>query len=122
MMMVERKRWLFLGLPLTFTTYVIEETILTVREGFISRKENPCYMYKITDVELTTSLMERIFGLGTVKCYTSDSTHSILELKHIKHVREVHKLILETSEEQRMKRRTVNMQDISGVDTDLDMM
>lgn len=120
--MVERKRWLFLGLPLTFTTYVIEETILTVREGFISRKENPCYMYKITDVELTTSLMERIFGLGTVKCYTSDSTHSILELKHIKHVREVHKLILETSEEQRMKRRTVNMQDISGVDTDLDMM
>ena len=28
---VERKRWLFLGLPFTFTKYIIKEKILTIK-------------------------------------------------------------------------------------------
>ena len=62
----EKKRWVFLGLPFTFTTYTITEEIVTIDEGFLNRKEDDCYMYKIQDVTLTTSLFERIMGLGTV--------------------------------------------------------
>ncbi len=112
--MTEKKRWLFFGLPFTFTTYDIGEDILTITEGFLSRRENPCYLYKITDVELKRSLGERIFGLGTVVCYTGDVTHSILQLVHIRNAKEVQIKILKESEEQRIKRRTVNMQHIDG--------
>ena len=31
---VERKRWLFLGLPFTFTKYTIREDMLTIAAGF----------------------------------------------------------------------------------------
>ena len=81
----ERKRWIFLGLPFTFTVYKVGEEILTVDKGFFTKFEEDCYIYKIQDVKLRTSIGERIFGLGTVVCYTGDTTDQVLELKHIKH-------------------------------------
>lgn len=42
----ERSRWLFLGLPWTFTKYEIRDNVLTVIKGFFTVKEDDCYMYK----------------------------------------------------------------------------
>ena len=117
---VERKRWLFLGLPFTFTKYIIKENVLTIDSGFFKKVENDCYMYKIQDVELNASLMERAFGLGTVICYTGDTTHPKLSLVHIKNARSVKDFILEASETARLKRRTINTVDIGVGDMDLD--
>ena len=117
---VERKRWLFLGLPFTFTKYIIKENVLTIDSGFFKKVENDCYMYKIQDVELNATLMERAFGLGTVICYTGDTTHPKLSLVHIKNARAVKDFILEASETARLKRRTINTVDIGVGDMDLD--
>ena len=86
---VERKRWVFLGLPFTFTVYTVKEDLITVQKGFLNKKENDCYMYKVQDVELLRSLGERIFGLGTVKCYTGDTTDPELYLPHIRNAKEI---------------------------------
>lgn len=110
----ERKRWVFLGLPFTFTVYTIKEDLITVNEGFLNRKENDCYMYKVQDVELVRSLGERIFGIGTVKCYTGDTTDKELVITHIKNAKAVKDFILEASEIARLKRRTLNMLDIGA--------
>ena len=117
---VERKRWLFLGLPFTFTKYIIKENVLTIDSGFFKKVENDCYMYKIQDVELNASLMERVFGLGTVICYTGDTTHPKRLLVHIRNARAVKDFILEASETARLKRRTINTVDIGVGDMDLD--
>lgn len=111
---VERKRWLFLGLPFTFTKYIIKDDMLTIDEGLFKIVENDCYMYKITDVKLTFTLAERLFRLGTITCYTGDTTNPTLQLVHIKHSRAVKDFILKKSEEARIKRRTVNMLDIGS--------
>lgn len=117
---VERKRWLFFGLPFTFTKYTVNERVITVNTGFFNTTENDCYLYKVQDVELKTSLWERIFGLGTVACYTGDNTHPQLFLTHIKHAREVKNYILQASEVARRKRRTLNTLNIDAEDIDVD--
>ena len=110
----ERKRWLFLGLPFTFTVYHVGEDTLTIDRGFFNKTEDDCYMYKIQDVNHSATLMERIMGLGTVTCFTADVTDRTLILKHIKHSKDVKNYIFEKSEDARIKRRTLNMQNISA--------
>lgn len=113
---VERKRWVFFGLPFTFTKYTVKEDMITIDEGLLKTIENDCFMYKVQDVTHSASLAEKIFGLGTVTCYTGDTTHPQLVLQHIKHSKEVKEYILKQSEEARLKRRTVNMLDIGSGD------
>lgn len=121
MAFVERKRWLFLGLPLTFTKYTVTEEQITINSGFLTRVENDCYMYKVQDTILSVSLLQRIFGIATVVCKTSDVTHGQLVLKNIRHAKTIKDFIVESSEEQRLKRRTVNTLNINAdVDDDFD--
>lgn len=118
----ERKRLLLFGLPWTFTKYTITADMLTRDEGFLKVEENDCYMYKIQDVKLTATLMERIFGLATLTCYTGDVTDKELKLIHIKHAREIKSYLLKASETARIKRRTLNMQDIGAAPEDIEDM
>ena len=121
MAFVEKKRWTFLGLPLTFTKYTITEEQITINSGLFTRIENDCYMYKIQDTVLSVSLIQRIFGIATVICKTSDVTHGQLVLKNIKNAKTIKDFIVECSEEQRMKRRTINTLNIDAdVDGELD--
>ena len=118
---VEKKSWLFLGLPFTFTKYVIKEDMITVDTGVFTKVENDCYMYKVQDVEHTASIWERMAGLGTIVCYTGDTTHPKLLIEHIRNSKAIKEFILKESEEARLKRRTVNMLDIgSGEVEDID--
>lgn len=114
MAFTEKKRTLFLGLPWTFTTYTVSEELVTMNSGFFKKVENDCYMYKILDVRLETSILERVFGLGTVHCFGGDVTHPDMVLSHIKNAKEIKDYILRNSEEQRIKRKTLNTQDIGG--------
>ena len=118
---VEKKRWLFLGLPFTFTKYMIKEDMITVDTGVFTKVENDCYMYKVQDVEHTASIWERMVGLGTIVCYTGDTTHPKQLIEHIRNSKQIKEFILKESEEARLKRRTVNMLDIgSGEIGDID--
>jgi len=111
---VERKRWVFLGLPFTFTKYTIKEDMITVKAGLLRTQEDDCYMYKVQDVRHTATLAEKMFGLGTVICYTGDTTDPELVLRHIKNSKAVKDFIFKVSEEARMKRRTMNMLNIGA--------
>ena len=111
---IERKRLLFFGLPWTFTKYQVGEDVITINRGLLKTTENDCYMYKVQDVQLKVSLTERIFGLGTVVCYTGDTTDPNLLLEHIRNAKAVKDYILRASEEARIKRRTLTTLDIGS--------
>lgn len=114
-MYTERKRSLFFGLPLSFTKYHIGEEKITINKGLLRTTEDDTLMYRIQDVKLTKGLLERIFGLGTVVCYSSDVTDAQLCLVHIKKSKEIKEYIVKASEQQRIKVRTLHTMDL---DTD----
>ena len=110
----ERKRWLLFALPWTFTKYILKDEILTVQKGFFNTVVNDCYMYKIVDVQLERSLLEKMAGIGTVVCYTSDTTDKVLKLIHIKNATQIKNFILDKSEKMRMKRRTLTTMSLNS--------
>ena len=75
-------------------------------------------MYKVQDVQLKISLAERLFGLGTVVCYTGDTTNPTLLIEHIRNAKAVKDFILEASEKARIKRRTLTTLDIGSGSVD----
>lgn len=111
---VERKRTLFLGLPICFTKYCVSAEKINIKSGFLNIVEDDAYMYKIQDVRLKKSFFERIFGLGTVVCYTGDVTHPELKMIHIKNSEPIKDYVMQASEEARLKRRTLHTMDING--------
>ena len=122
MSFVEKKRVKFFGLPLSFTKYTITEEKLTITSGFLSITEDDAYMYKIQDVRLTRSLAERIFKLGTITCYTGDTTHPELVLVHIRHASEIKDFVMQSSEEARRKRRALHNLNIDAQEIEGDEM
>jgi len=121
MQFIEKKRILFFGLPWTFTRYIVKDDMITIDTGFLNKEENDCYMYKVQDVRLKLSFFERIIGLGTIECFTGDSTDQTLKLIHVKNSKVMKEFILQASEEARRKRRTLNTLDISAEDSGQDL-
>ncbi len=84
----ERKR-IWCGLPWTFTVYSFDEDRLYVESGILTKKQSEMRLYRILDISMSRSLMQRIFGLGTIHLSTSDKSDRELDLINIKDVREV---------------------------------
>ena len=84
----DRKRPFF-GLPLSFTTYKINNEKLIVHSGIINLVEEEIRTYRIMDITLKRDLYERLFGLGTIVCNTADQTMPIVEIRNVKNCQEV---------------------------------
>lgn len=115
----DKKRTLF-GLPLSFTTYELEEERLFIRTGFLTRVEDEVRLYRIIDMTLKQTLWQRIFGVGTIHCCSSDSSQKEFDIVSVKNPREVREQLSQLVEEQREKKR-VYSREFMNVDSDDDM-
>ncbi len=107
----DRKRTLF-GLPISFTKYGLTEERLFIERGFFSKKEDEVRLYRITDVSLTRSFLQRIFGVGTVHCCSGDKTLGNFDILSIKKPREVKELLSQNVEAQRDAKRVTSREHI----------
>lgn len=112
----DRKR--YLGMPLSFTRYMLSEDRLFVSVGFFSIKDDEILLYRVRDIDTQRTLWQRIFGVGTVTVMSSDKTMPVLTLKNVKNPVFVKELIHKQVEEMKIQRR-VRLSEISG-DTDCD--
>ena len=83
----DRKRT-FLGLPLSFTKYMLSEDRLFVEKGFLNSELNEEQLYRIRDVKVTRSLGQRLFGLGTVTVFSAGDETVLTSIKNPIEVKE----------------------------------
>lgn len=94
-----------LGLPLSFTRYRLSEDRVFCEKGFLNIHVEEVLLYRVRDLELNMSFGQRIFRVGTVCVHSSDKTMPHLDLKNIKHPREVKELIFRNVEDAKDRRR-----------------
>ena len=90
-----------------------------VESGIFSKKEEEIRLYRIMDLTLERSFVQRLFGLGTITCDTVDKSTPKLCIKNVKDSRRVKELISEAVEKERVKKR-VSSREYMTVDDDCD--
>ena len=99
----DRKRTIF-GLPWSFTKYILTDEKLLIVKGVLKQTEEEIRLYRILDMSLTRSLIERIDRVGTIHCCSSDKTASEFDIKRVKEPRHVKELFSDLVEKQRIAR------------------
>ena len=95
----DTKRWL--GMPLTFTKYQVDNDRLYCKTGFLKTETNEILIYRILDIKSSQTLWQKICGVGTVTLFCSDKSDGILELKNIKKPDQVRRFLSELVETRR---------------------
>ena len=114
----DRKRG-FLGLPLSFTKYSLTKERLFVETGFINSVENEVRLDRILDVQMTRTLGQKMFVLGSINVLSSDASSKDFTIKNIKKPKYVKELLSELVEKQRDEKRVVNRELMaSSIDDD----
>ena len=106
MLWKDRKR--HLGLPLSFTKYSLSggEAPRIFREtGLFNLKEEEVLLYRVRDITLARSFIQRIFGVGTISLHSSDKTTPTLDLVKIARPKDVKELIFSKVEQAKNSRR-----------------
>lgn len=98
----------FLGLPLSFTKYSLTKERLFIETGFLNSVENEVRLYRILDVQMTRTLGQKMFGLGSINVHSSDASQKDFTIKNIKKPKYVKELLSELVEKQRDEKRVVN--------------
>ncbi|OUP20860.1 hypothetical protein B5F29_05370 [Lachnoclostridium sp. An196] len=114
----DRKRWLLFGLPWTFTKYTCTPEKFVVQSGILKQREDEIRLYRIMDLTLERTFLQRIFGLGTIICDTVDKSSPQLIIRNVKDSRRVKDLISNAVEEERIKKRVSSREFMASEDED----
>ena len=112
-----------LGMPITFTRYILTDTTLYTKIGFINIREDEVELYRIFDKKISFTLGQRIFGCGTIDLVSKDIDTPEKKLVSIKKPREVKKILDAVVKEQRDKYYVRGRDMIGGaIDTQDELM
>lgn len=121
----DRRR--YLGMPISFTVYSFDENRFYCRKGFFNTSEEEILLYRILDVSLKRTLLQKIFGVGTIYLNTADQTSPVFEIKSVKDPARVRKALSTRVERERDEKRVLGKEmfgaasGFDGHEADFDM-
>ena len=95
----DRKR--YLGMPISFTRYELNEERLILRRGFFKTVTDEILIYRIMDIRLVRTFGQKIFGVGTVTLLSTDKSSPSMDLQNIKKPDDVRRFLSKLIEKQR---------------------
>lgn len=115
-----RKRTLLFALPLSFTKYTLLDDKLLLNSGFFNTVEDEIRLYRILDLTLTRTIWQRILGLGTIVCKTSDKSVPLLQIQNIKDSSNIKEMLSNQVEKERIAKRVTSREYMSSDNFDDD--
>ena len=100
----QRKR-LWCRLPWTFTVYSFSNNRFFVESGMLSKKYIELRFYRVLDISMEKSFLQRIFGLGSIYLMSNDQDTPTLEIKNIVDVEDVKEKLSEIIERERSDKK-----------------
>ena len=100
----DRKRPIF-GLPLSFTKYKLTDEKLLIETGVLTIAQEEIRLYRIMDISVKCSLLQRIFNVGTIHCCSADKSCPEFDIKDVKNAIQVKELLSKNVEEERQRKR-----------------
>lgn len=107
-----------LWFPISFTKYSIENGRIYTNSGLLSSREDECLLYRVTDITLTRSLGQKIFGTGTIHMNTKDRSTPVIHLENIKNPVQVKRMISNLIEKEREEKHVVG-RDMYGASSNM---
>lgn len=101
----ERKRWLLFGLPFTFTKYTLTNRKILINSGFFTSKEDEILLYRVLDMTLSRTLIQKLFGLGSVTVEAQDKFQPTLVVKNIRNSQQFKDNLSYLVEEEKLRLR-----------------
>ena len=114
----DRKR-LWCGLPWTFTKYGLGDDRLFVEMGLFTTKHYDVRLYRIMNTSMTRTLIQKIFGLGTIHIDGTDKDLGCFDLVNVKNCEVVKEMLDQAVEEERVRNKVVVREyasDFDGID------
>lgn len=99
----DRKR--YLGMPISFTKYMLTEDRVFQETGFLSTKYEEVVLYRVRDISLKRTLWQKLFGVGDITIQSSDASLPVLVIKNVKDSFRVKELLHEKVEAMKIARR-----------------
>lgn len=93
----DRKRIIF-GLPWSFTVYKLTPSRIIIERGFLNKRLDEIRLYRVTDLQYHQTFGNRIFGLGSIKLFSSDASLPLFDIVNIKKSRDVKEVISQAVE------------------------
>ena len=100
----QRKR-LWCRLPWTFTIYSFSSDRFFIETGLLSKKYSELRFYRVLDISMEKSFLQRIFGLGSIYLMSNDQDSPTLEIKNIPDVEMVKETLSDTIEKARSSKK-----------------
>lgn len=104
------KKNTFFGQPWTFTRYTLFNDRFMVSRGLLTRHQEELRLYRIKDIVLRQSLLQRLFGLGTLTIHSTDASTARFQIVNIKQSERIAKLISDSAEAERVSKGLTMME------------
>lgn len=114
-----RKR-IWCGLPWTFTVYTLTEDRFLVKTGIFNIREDEVRLYRIKDLVLQRSFIQRIFGLGTIQITSTDSSLKNFSIINVRDSHKVKEQLSQLVEEERQRKRVSSREIMTESNDEMD--
>jgi len=106
----------FMGLPISFTKYQLTKEKLLIETGLFNIKQEDIRLYRIMDMTLKKSFIQRLFGVGTIHCCTADKTTPDFDIVSIKNPNAVKEMLSDMTEQERDRKKIAGREFMSSED------